>query len=69
LTGKPYLTARQTEVIELLMQGLIDKEIAERLGIGLRTVKELKIQARERFGARTSCELVAKYLRQQLSER
>lgn len=50
-------------VVELMTQGLQVKQIADEMGISERTVKEFRAQARERFGAKTCCELVAKYLR------
>jgi DNA-binding NarL/FixJ family response regulator len=56
------LTKRQKEVIELMMEGLISKEIAARMGIAERTVKVFKEQARERMEARTGYQLVTKYL-------
>lgn len=35
---RPTLTSRETEVMVLIVQGLINKEIADKLGIGLATV-------------------------------
>jgi len=56
------LTKRQIETIELMMQGLVVKQIAHRMKIGERTVKEFRRQAMDRLKARTACELVAKYI-------
>lgn len=57
------LTKRQKMVVELMIEGLGIKQIAAKMGIAERTVKEFRAQAKERFGARTCCELVAKYIR------
>lgn len=35
---KPTLTARQIEVVSFIALGLVDKEIADRLGISRKTV-------------------------------
>jgi DNA-binding CsgD family transcriptional regulator len=56
------LTQRHKEVIELMMEGLVCKEIGDRMGIKERTVKIFKEQARERLGAKTGYQLVTKYL-------
>lgn len=48
--------------LELLMKGLLLKQIAGEMGISERTVKEFLCQARERFGAHTNPQLVALYL-------
>ena len=56
------ITERHIETIELMMQGLLVKQIAHRMHVTERTVKEFRRQAMERMGAKTSCELVAKYI-------
>lgn len=38
-SGRPVLTAREQEVLELVRQGFANKQIARRLGISERTVK------------------------------
>ena len=53
------LTARELEVIELMIQGLITKEIADRLKISERTVKEHRHKVMEKAGARTAAHLGA----------
>ena len=55
-------------VVELMIQGRGVKQIADDLKISERTVKEFRAQARERMGATTSCELVAKYLYEQFEQ-
>lgn len=59
LMPKRELTPRQTEIVGLLAQGLLAKEIAHRLGLSRRTVEFHKYQAMERLGAESSAELVA----------
>lgn len=56
---KPELTERQTEILELLVQGLSAKEIAYQLHLSPRTVEFHKYQAMERVGVTTSAELIA----------
>lgn len=62
------LTKRQAMVVELMIRGRLVKQIAEDLRISERTVKAFREQARERMGAKTSCELVARYLYAQFEE-
>lgn len=56
------LTPRQAEVSAMLAQGMRHGEIAEELGVSTAQVRRLIRQARERTGARTSAELVARSL-------
>lgn len=58
--GTAYLTPRQSEVLELSARGLGDKEIAAQLGISPRTVVDRFAELRQRTGARTRAELVAR---------
>jgi DNA-binding CsgD family transcriptional regulator len=54
------LTPRQAEVAAMLARGMRHGEIAEELGVSTSQVRRLIRQARERTGARTSAELVAR---------
>jgi DNA-binding NarL/FixJ family response regulator len=36
---KPHLTDREREVLSLIAEGLLNKQIADRLGIGVRTIE------------------------------
>jgi DNA-binding CsgD family transcriptional regulator len=56
------LAPRQRQVLELLVEGLADKEIAERLGISRHTVNQYTKQLYRRFGV-TSRALLAARLR------
>ena len=53
------LTARESEVIELLAQGLTDQEVARRIGISERTALHYVQTSRKKLGCRTRAQLVA----------
>lgn len=48
----PQLTARETEVLQLVVRGLINKEIAERLGVSPATVISHRKNLAEKLGTR-----------------
>lgn len=52
------LTPREKEVLHLLMQGLIQKEAADALGISVRTVAEHVQSAQRRIGAKSLVHLI-----------
>jgi FixJ family two-component response regulator len=52
------LTLREREILELVVAGLLNKQIALRLGIAERTVKLHRAHAMEKLGARTTADLV-----------
>ena len=47
------LSARETEVLTLIAQGLLNKQIAQRLGIGLTTVISHRCKLMEKLGIRS----------------
>lgn len=51
------LTERQQAVCDLLIQGLSNKEISERLGISHRTVEEHRAEVFRKMGVRNAVEL------------
>jgi two-component system, LuxR family, response regulator DctR len=51
------LSARETEVMELILQGQLNKQIADRLGIAMRTVEVHRSRLLQKTGARNSVEL------------
>ena len=51
------LTTREREVFERIVAGRLNKQIADELGISLRTVKGYRAQIMEKLGARSSAEL------------
>jgi len=57
------LSEREQQVLDLLSQGLIYKEIAEKLGIGYETVHTYIRRIYEKLQVRTRTEAVAKFLR------
>jgi len=57
------LSQREQEVLDCLSQGLIYKEIAEKLGIGYETVHTYIRRIYEKLQVRTRTEAVAKFLR------
>lgn len=58
---KPQITPREREVILLITEGLIKKEIGARLGISGRTVEKFVQSACRKLGARTMAQLVAEF--------
>jgi two-component system, LuxR family, response regulator FixJ len=56
------LSPRQREVMELVADGLSNKQIAERLGISARTVENYRAWVMERMGATNVADLVRKVL-------
>jgi two-component system nitrate/nitrite response regulator NarL len=55
---QPALTARETEVLALVAQGLTSKEIARTLAIDSRTVDAHRANIRQRFGLDSSAALL-----------
>lgn len=56
LTGPP--SPRQSEVLVLVGQGLTNQEIAERMGIGQRTVKQHCDKLRSKLGVARKRDLI-----------
>jgi DNA-binding CsgD family transcriptional regulator len=50
---KQLLTNRETEVLRLVTQGLMNKEIADKLGISLHTVISHRKNLTEKLGIKT----------------
>jgi DNA-binding CsgD family transcriptional regulator len=53
------LSAREAEVVQLLVRGLTNRQIAQRLGIGERSVDSHLDHVRDRLGLRTRVEIAA----------
>jgi DNA-binding NarL/FixJ family response regulator len=56
--GSSHLTKRQREVLQLLAEGYLAKEIASRLNISTRTVEYHKYQMMNDLGLKTTAELI-----------
>jgi FixJ family two-component response regulator len=52
------LTPREVEVFEWLIAGLINKQIAEEVGVTLRTIKQHRARVMQKTGAVSLVELV-----------
>lgn len=55
---RPVLTDREVEVLQLLVRGRINKQIAEELGIGITTVITHRRNIMEKMGVRSVAELI-----------
>lgn len=55
----PRLTSRELQVLELLREGLADKQIAKRLGIAVKTVEKHVGSVLRKHGVRSRTELMA----------
>lgn len=64
----PHLSPRETEVVQLLAEGLSNKQIARRIGISETTVKGYLSQLFEKLGAADRAHAVALALRSRLIE-
>lgn len=58
------LSPRESEVLDLLVKGLILKEVADQLGIGLETVRTHVNHIYQKLHVRSRAEAVVKFLRQ-----
>jgi RNA polymerase sigma factor (sigma-70 family) len=58
------LSAREQEILQLLTDGLLYKEISEKLNIGRETVRTYVQRIYEKLQVRTRTEAVVKHLRQ-----
>ena len=51
------LSAREREVMDLMLTGLLNKQIADQMGIAIRTVEVHRAHVLEKFGVRSAVEL------------
>jgi len=58
-TRMASLTRREREVLDLLLQGKTNKEMAEQLGLSLRAVEDRRARLMKRMGAASTVELVS----------
>lgn len=64
---KVELTSREEEVIILMAEGLVDKEIAQKLRISMRTVQSYNVKIYIKLGAKNRPHAVANYYRKKFS--
>jgi DNA-binding NarL/FixJ family response regulator len=57
------LSSREQQILQLLAEGLLYKEIADKVGIGKETVRTHVRHVYEKLHVRTRTEAVVKYLR------
>jgi DNA-binding NarL/FixJ family response regulator len=58
LTAAPYyVTSRELEVLDLLLSGLSNKEVAGKLGISFKTVQSHRQRVMDKLGARSPMHL------------
>lgn len=65
--SRPRLTARESQVLELIAEGCHTKEIADRLKIGVKTVFTYRERTMRKLGLRSNVELVKHALREGMS--
>lgn len=58
-----HLTARETEVLHLIVAGRLNKQIADDLGISIKTVEVHRARVMEKMGAHSLAELVQAVVR------
>jgi len=64
--GVEELTPRELQVLELIVEGLPMKQIADRLGLGFETVHSYTKNLRAKLGVNNTAALVRKALKQRL---
>jgi len=57
----PELSAREREVVELVVEGLKNKDVADRLGISEKTVKTHLTHVYQRLGVTTRADMIAAF--------
>ena len=62
------LTPREKEVVILLAEGLVDKEIAQKLNISKRTVESYNVRLYIKLGAKNRPHAVGNYYRNKIKE-
>jgi DNA-binding NarL/FixJ family response regulator len=62
-TSPTQLSDREEEVLRSIAQGHLLKQIANRLGVGLRTVETYKVRAMEKIGLKSRADIIRHALR------
>jgi len=66
--SKPQLTRRELEIVKLIAEGYINKEIAERLSISIRTVDSHKTNIMQKLELKSAVDLVKYAIKEKLIE-
>ncbi len=61
--GAPTLTAREHQVLSLIVEGLTNKQIAQRLTLSEKTVKVYVSKILDKLGAKSRTELIVQHVR------
>jgi two-component system response regulator NreC len=64
----PILTSREIEILKLYVEGLINKEISDKLDISIRTVETHKNHIMRKLGLKSTVELVKFAIRNKIAE-
>jgi DNA-binding NarL/FixJ family response regulator len=59
----PQLTPREMGMVQLMVDGLSDRQIAEKLGVGYETARSLSKRLRQKLGASTRTQAASKLLK------
>ena len=62
------LTSREIEILKLYVEGLINKEISDKLDISIRTVETHKNHIMRKLGLKSTVELVKFAIRNKIAE-
>ncbi|MCX6247116.1 MAG: response regulator transcription factor [Bacteroidetes bacterium] len=62
------ITSREIEILKLYVEGLINKEISDKLGISIRTVETHKNHIMRKLGLKSTVELVKYAIRNKIAE-
>ncbi len=65
--GEEPLTSRQAQVLRLIAEGLLNKEIADQLGISIKTVEKHRQSVKERLHAANTADLTRRAIRMGLA--
>lgn len=65
---KAVLTSREIEILKLYVDGLINKEISDKLDISIRTVETHKNHMMKKLGLKSTVELVKFAIRNKIAE-
>ncbi len=64
--SKPLLSQRELEVLKLVVEGLRNKEIADRMGVGINSIESYRARLMTKAGCASPAELVRYALKEGL---